>query len=170
AHDGTKAYGTADPTLTATATGFTATDAATITVSATRVAGEAVGSYATTATASGAALSNYDVTSVPGSFSITKAAATLTAHDGTKAYGTADPTLTATATGFTATDAATITLTTTRTPGEAVGSYPTTATASGAALENYTLTHVPGSFSITKAAATLTAHDGTKAYGTADPT
>ena len=43
----------------------------------------------------------------PGSFSITKASATVTAAGGTKAYGTADPAHSATATGFTAADALT---------------------------------------------------------------
>ena len=64
----------------------------------------------TTATATGAALSNYTVTYVAGSFSITKAAATVTAGGGTKAYGTADPAHSATATGFTTADALTIAL------------------------------------------------------------
>jgi VCBS repeat-containing protein len=114
-------------------------------------------------------LSNYTVTYVAGTFSITKAAATVTAPDKTKAYGAADPALTATATGFTAADAATITVSATRASGEAVGSYATTATASGAALSNYTVTYVAGTFSITKAAATVTAGGGTKAYGASDP-
>ena len=72
----------------------------------------------TTATATGAALSNYTVTYVAGTFSITPATATVTAGSGTKAYGTADPALTATATGFTAADALTIALTATRAAGE----------------------------------------------------
>ncbi len=58
--------------------------------------------------------SNYTVSYVPGTFTITKATATVTAGSGTKVYGTADPALTATATGFTAADAATITLSATR--------------------------------------------------------
>ena len=48
-----------------------------------------VNTYATTATATGTALSNYTVSDVPGSFSITKASATVTAGGGTKVYGTA---------------------------------------------------------------------------------
>src|SRR5439155_1497563 len=111
---GTKAYGTADPALTATATGFKAADALTI---------------ALTATPPGVALSNYTVTYVAGSFSITKGAAAVTAHDGTKAYGAADPALGATATGFTAADGLTIAVSATRAAGEAVGDYVTTATA-----------------------------------------
>src|SRR5204863_14922 len=171
---GTKAYGTTDPALSATATGFTAADALTVTLSETRAPGEAVGSYVTTATATGAevssdsetyvagryrnttaeatgaALSNYSVTYVAGSFSITKAAATVTAGGGTKAYGATDPALSApTQSGFTAADALTIALSETRAPGEAVGSYVTTATATGAALSNYTVTYVAGTFIIT---------------------
>src|SRR5260370_30833286 len=117
--DGTKGYGSSDPGVTATATGFTAADALTIALSATRAPGEAVGDYVTTATATGAALANYSVTYVAGSFSITKATATVTAHDGTKAYGASDPALTATATGFTTADALTIALSSTRAAREA---------------------------------------------------
>src|SRR5207249_4781315 len=101
-----------------------------------------------------------------------KAPATVTAGGGTKTYGTTDPALSATtATGFTAADAPTIALTATRAAGEAVGSYATTATATGAALNNYTVTYVPGTFTITKGAATatVTAGGGTKTYGTTDP-
>src|ERR1700686_1742944 len=59
---GTKVYGTADPALSATtATGFTATDNGTIALTATRAPSEAVGSYATTATASRLGVSNYSV-------------------------------------------------------------------------------------------------------------
>src|SRR6202040_3664953 len=106
---------------------------------------------ATTATASGPAVSNYTITYVPGTFTITKALATVTAGGGTKADGGTAPTLSATTqTGFSAADALTITLTSTRATGEAVGSYVTTATATGAALDNYTITYVPGTFTITK--------------------
>src|SRR6185503_5979695 len=73
---------------------------------------------------------------------------TVTAGSGTKAYGAADPPLSATATGFTAADAATIALTVLRAPGEAVGSYATTALATGAAVSNYIVTYLGGTFTI----------------------
>src|SRR5947199_4342791 len=107
--------------------GFTAADAATITLSTTRPCAALFRTYPTTATTTGAALSNYTVTYVPGAFTITKAAATVTAHDETKTYGAADPALTATAMGFTTADAAIITVNATRASEEAVGTYPTTA-------------------------------------------
>ncbi len=47
-----------------------------------------------------------------------------------------------------------------------MGDYVTTATATGAALSNYTVSYVPGTFSITPATATVTAGSGTKVYGT----
>ena len=164
-----KIYGTSDPALTATQTGFTAADAATITLSATRATGEAVGSYAITPSASGAALVNYTVTYVNGTFTISKATATVTAVNNSKVYGTSDPALTATQTGFTAADAATIALSATRAAGEAVDSYTITLLASGAALSNYAVTYVPGAFSITKANASVTPNAAGKIYGSADP-
>ena len=161
----TKVYGTPDPTLTPSSTGFVPADGISVTETP-RDAGENVGSYATHATASGATLANYTVTYVPGSFSITPASATVTAGGGTKVYGTADPAITATSTGFVAADG--ITVSATRAAGEAVGSYVTTASAAGN-LTNYTVTYVPGIFSITKATVTVTAGGGTKVYGTNDP-
>ena len=164
AGNGTKVFGTPDGPITASASGFLASDG--ITVSATRAAGENVGSYVTTATAAGAALTNYNVTFVPGTFTITRMAATVTAGNGTKVFGTPDGPITASASGFLASDG--ITVSATRAAGENVGSYVTTATAAGAALANYNVTFVPGTFIITRMAATVTAGNGAKVFGTPD--
>ena len=168
---GTKVYGTNDPALSATTqVGLTAADVASVTLSSSRAAGETVATYATTASAVGTVLSNYTVNLVPGTFSITKASATVTAGGGTKVYGTNDPALSpAVESGFTAADALTIALSSTRDPGAAVGNYATHASAVGAALSNYNVTYPLGSFSITPAPATVTAGGGTKVYGTSDP-
>ncbi len=152
AGNGTKVFGTPDGPITASASGFLASDG--ITVSATRAAGENVGSYVTTATAAGAALANYNVTFVPGSFIITRMTATVTAGNGAKVFGTPDGPITASASGFLASDG--ITVSATRAAGENVGSYVTTATAAGVALANYNVTFVPGSFIITLAASKVT--------------
>jgi Big-like domain-containing protein/MBG domain-containing protein len=78
--------------------------------------------------------------------------AKVIAGSGTKVAGTADPGLTTTSDGFLAVDLPNITLgATTRETGESVGSYPTSATASGTGLSNYTVTYVPGEFTITNA-------------------
>src|SRR5205823_5238218 len=169
ANDAGKTYGSADPALTASATGFTSADAASITLSATRASGESVGTYTITPSASGAALSNYTVTYVNGTFTISKAAATVTANNAGKTYGATDPTLTASATGFTSADAASITLSATRASGESVGTYTITPSASGTALGNYTVTYVNGTFNISQAPATVTANNAGKTYGATDP-
>ena len=131
-----------------------------------RDAGENVGSYATHATASGATLANYNVTSNAGSLSITTLNATVTAGSGTKIYGAVDPTLDADP-GF----LAGITVTqTARDAGENIGSYATHATATGATLANYNVTYNAGSLSVTTLNATVTAGSGTKIYGAVDPT
>src|SRR5437867_12721812 len=82
----------------------------------------------------GAALTNYDMSYVNGTFTISKKDATVTAHDAGKIYGSSDPGLTASESGFTAADGATITLSATRASGEAVGTYVITPFASGTAL------------------------------------
>jgi hypothetical protein len=161
----TKVYGTGDPAMSPTSTGFLPADG--ITLSQTRAAGEDVGNYATTATAAGAALGNYTVSYTAGNLEITKASATVTAGSSTKVYGTGDPAMSPSSTGFLPADG--ITLSQTRAAGEDVGNYATTATAAGAALGNYDVTYTAGNLEITKASATVTAGSGTKVYGTGDP-
>ena len=99
--DQTKVYGTTDPVLTYTITGFingdTEADLDTA-VSISRASGEDVGTY--TITPSAAAASNYTVSFVTADFTITQAALTVTASDQTKVYGATDPVLTYTITGF----------------------------------------------------------------------
>src|SRR5207244_7891813 len=132
------ALATSHPTLTASQSGFTAADALTISLSASRAPGAAATTYCIPPSASGAALSNYTVTPVNGTFTIYKAAATVTAANNSKTYGTSDPTLTASQSGFTAADALTITLSATRASGEAATTYVITPSASGASPPVYT--------------------------------
>ena len=77
----------------------------------------------TTSTAAGAALTNYNVTFVPGTFIITRMTATVTAGNGAKVFGTPDGPITASASGFLVSDG--ITVSATRAAGENVGSYVT---------------------------------------------
>ncbi|WP_198137130.1 BspA family leucine-rich repeat surface protein, partial [Sphingobacterium spiritivorum] len=81
---------------------------------------------------------------------INKAALAITANALSKEYGTADPALTYTATGFVNNDDQTaLTGTLSRTAGEAVGTY---AIAQGTLnAENYTITYTGANFSITAA-------------------
>jgi subtilisin-like proprotein convertase family protein len=176
ANSRTKTYGAANPTLTATYTGFVNGDTAAslttpVTLATTATAGSPAGTYAITA--SGAASSNYTIVYANGSLNVTPAALTITADSKSKAYGTANPTLTAAYTGFVNGDTAAslttpVSLATTATATSPLGSYPITA--SGATSPNYTITFVNGSLNVTSAVLTITADAKTKTYGSALPT
>ena len=149
----TKGYGSLDPPLTFSAIGFVRGDtAAVLTGAFTRAAGETVGKYAISQGT--LAATNYSITLTSNTLDITPALAKVTAGNGTKTFGALDGPIPASATGFLASDG--ITVSATRAPGEKVGSYATTATAAGAALTNYNVTFVAGSFSITPALAKVT--------------
>jgi hypothetical protein len=149
----TKVYGALDPSLTFSAIGFVLGDTqAVLTGTLTRAAGDTVGKYPISQGT--LAATNYTITFTSSTLDITPAAATVTAGNGTKVFGTPDGPITASASGFLATDG--ITVSATRAAGENVGSYVTTATAAGAALANYNVTFVPGSFIITPAASKVT--------------
>ena len=167
----TKIYGAADPTFTATYSGFVNGETSTVlggTLAFTRAPGTNVGSYLITP--SGQTSGNYAITFNTGLLTITKAALSVTADTKTKTYGAVDPTFTATYSGFVNGETPAVlggTLAFTRAPGENVGSY--LITPSGLTSGNYTITFNTGSLSITKAVLSVTADTKTKIYGAADP-
>ena len=123
-------------------------------------------------TASGAAGTNYSITQVAGTLTITTAPLTITANSTNKVYGAALPTFMASYSGFVNGDTASslgtaVTLGTTATASSPVGTYAITA--SGAVGTNYSITHVAGTLTVTTATITITANDSSKAYGAALP-
>jgi len=169
-----KVYGTADPTLAGTLSGFLAGDG--VTASYSRSAGETVagGPYTISATLSpSSALSNYAITYNTGSFTITPATLTVTADSKSKVYGGADSTLTYTPSGtlyFGDTYAGVIgdivlSTATARLP--VAGSHPIKVTGGSAA--NYAIEKVNGTLNVSKAPLTVTADDKVKTYGGLDP-
>jgi gliding motility-associated-like protein len=171
----TKVYGAALPTLTASYAGFVNNDTfASLTtlptVITTATSASAVGPYAVTA--SGAASSNYNISYVAGSLTVTAAPLTIAANPATVVYGSVAPALTATYTGFVNGDDATKlttqpVLSTTYTTASAATTYPITA--SGAASGNYNITYTAGTLTVTKAVLTVTANNASKVYGSANP-
>ena len=166
-----KVYGTADPALTGTLAGFIASD--NVTAAYTRAAGETVlgGPYSITATLSPAAvLSNYNITYNTAALTISPAPASVVVNAASKTYGSADPALTGTLSGFLPADG--VTAAYTRTAGEAVAGSPYAITASlspASVLSNYTVTNTPAQFTITAAPLTITAGNGSMTYGGAVP-
>ncbi|MET3022248.1 MBG domain-containing protein [Flavobacterium hydatis] len=171
-----KVYGAANPTLTASYTGFVNGDDETIlttqaTITTTADTTSPVGTYPITAT--GAAALNYTFNYVPATLTVTPVEITVTADNQSKVYGAANPTLTASYTGFVNGDDETIlttqaTITTTADTTSPVGTYPITAT--GAAALNYTFNYVAATLTVTPVEITVTADNQTKVYGAANPT
>ncbi len=129
---------------------------------ASTVAGTTVGDYAYGLDEGNFTYDDADVevafTVTDANFSITPAAATVTADDLSKVAGNADPTLTATVTGLFGSD--TVSYTLARVAGEAVGTYAITP--SGDVEQgNYTVSYVPGTFTISGAVAARISADGT---------
>jgi sugar lactone lactonase YvrE len=158
-----KIYGTSDPTLTGATTGFVAGD--NVTATYTRTPGETVagGPYTISAAlAPSGVLGNYNITYDTASFAIDKAAASVTPRAASKTYGTADPTMTGSLSGFLASDS--VTASYTRTAGETVAGSPYTISATlspAAALSNYDINYGTAAFAISKATTTATLQSST---------
>jgi gliding motility-associated-like protein len=175
ANDATKTYGSANPVLSVSYSGFVGTDNASSlttapTISTTAVTNSPVNTYPITA--SGAVSANYTFIYNPGTLTVTQAALTITANDATKTYGSVNPALSVSYSGFVGTDNASSlttqpTISTTAVTNSPVNTYPITA--SGAVSANYTFIYNPGTLTVTPAALTITANDATKTYGSANP-
>jgi hypothetical protein len=160
----TKIYGTNDPTLTDTATGFVMTTvdgvaiddtaASVLTGHLTRAPGETVAGGPYPITQGTLAASNYTIHFTGNALTIAPAKLTIVAEPKTKVFGSADPTLAYTASGFQSSDTAATVLTGSlaRAVGETVAGGPYaigqgTLTADG----NYTIHFTGSSLSITSA-------------------
>jgi uncharacterized repeat protein (TIGR03803 family) len=170
-----KIYGDANPTFTITYTGFKGTDNSSVidtqpSLSTTATATSNVGTYPITP--AGGTDNNYTFTLVNGTLSVTQAPLTATADVKSKIYGDVNPTFTITYTGFKGTDNSSVIDTqpsssTTATVTSNVGTYPITLT--GGTDNNYTLTLVNNTLTVTQAPLTATADPKTKLYGDVNP-
>ncbi|MFT3823639.1 MAG: MBG domain-containing protein [Chitinophagaceae bacterium] len=126
----------------------------TLSYSGTSQGAKAAGSYVITP--GGYTSANYSISYLNGTLTISPAALTIQANAQTKVYGTSDPTLTYTATGFAGSDNTSLmTGVLSRDAGENVGTYAinqNTLSAGG----NYTISYTGNTFTITKATQTIT--------------
>src|SRR5262249_44967432 len=123
-------------------------------------------------TPAGLTSSDYAITFASGNLTVTPAALTVTANDATKVYGQANPSLSASYSGFVNGDSAatlsgSLVLTTTCTASSHAGSYAVTP--GGLTSGDYTITFTGGTLTVTPAALTVTANGATKVYGQANP-
>ena len=166
-----KVYGTSDPTLNGSLSGFLPGDG--ITANYTRTSGEAAGgSYIISAVLSDPnnKLTNYSVISNTAAFTISKATASVTPNAATKVYKTSDPSFSGSLSGFLSTDG--VSAAYSRTSGETVAGSPYTISAMLSplgVLGNYNITYNTAPFTITPAAVMINLSDMTQTYtGTAE--
>jgi hypothetical protein len=115
-------------------------------------------------------LGNYTITYNTANFTITPKTASVTPNAASKVYGSPDPALTGTLTGFLSAD--NVTATYSRTPGEMVAGSPYTISATlspAGVLGNYTITYNTANFTINKAGLTVTADNKSRQYSDPDP-
>jgi hypothetical protein len=144
-----KTYGDADPALTYKVTAGSLVGADSFSGALTRVAGESVagGPYAITQNTL-ALSSNYALTFVGANLTITPATLTLKANDAARPYGVANPNFTGTYSGQKNGETFTMSFTTTTPIPEAVGTWAIVPSASGATMDNYTVTKITGTLTI----------------------
>jgi hypothetical protein len=180
-----KTYGASDPSLTSTLSSFVNGENATSAgvtgaASCSRAAGESVGGspYTITCTAGSLAAPNYSFTSGgTGHFTITRAQLAVNALSASKTYGSTDPVLGSTLTGFVAGENSTTAGVTgsascSRTAGQSVGGspYAVTCTPGTLAAPNYSfVTGSGGVLTIIPAQLSVNALPASKTYGGADP-
>ncbi|HSL28108.1 MAG TPA: MBG domain-containing protein [Anaerolineales bacterium] len=162
-----KVYGGLDPALTYSITSGELVNGDTISGGLVRESGEDVDTY-DILQGTLSLSTNYDLTFVPGVFTIELRQIEVTADDKSKTYGDADPDLTYTITGGSLAAGDEITGALARDPGEDVGEYAITQ-GTLALNSNYTLAFVEGTLSITKKAASVTPDAAGKTYGDNDP-
>ncbi len=168
----TRAYGVANPAFSASITGTVAGDTFTSTFSTTATINSPVGTYPINDVLSGAALSNYTVTVIPGTLTITQASLALNVAVSSAArnYGAANPAFASVITGALNGDTFNVTYATSATITSPIGTYAIVPTVSGLALANYNLTTANGTLTVLPASLTVRANNASRAYGAANPT
>ncbi|QPH37832.1 Ig-like domain-containing protein [Pedobacter endophyticus] len=154
----TKVYGDADPAFTYSLAPNSLVGSDAITGALNRTAGENVGNYTINLNTLSAS-ANYAITFNAASFQITQRPLLITINDKTKPYLAANPTFTATYSGFVGTEnnsvfTTPLTIASVATTTSSVGTYPITG--SGAAAANYNISYKQGTLTIAKTTQSIT--------------
>jgi PKD repeat protein len=171
----TRTYGASNPTFTSTITGALNGDTFTVAYSTLATVSSSVGGYAINAMVNGTNLANYNLTTNPGSLTITQApAATIMVNNVSRAYGTANPTFTYSNTnGILNGDTFVLSYSTSATITSPVGSNTINGTiVGGSSTSNYaSVTVLPGTLTITQSLTPLvfTVNNTSRPYYTANP-
>jgi hypothetical protein len=169
-----KVYGSINPSLTFSYTGWKNSDTEAVldtkpVVLTTVDQFTNAGTYSDVIVVSGGVDNNYAFSYKPANFVVTKAALTVTANSLTKGYGEANPMLTFTYSGWLNSETESVldtkpTISTTVDRNSFAGVYANAITVSGGADNNYDFAYVAADFNVTKAHLTITASAQNKEY------
>ncbi len=175
----TKTYGAANPELTVTYNGWQGQDDSSVLttkpiITTTVTTASAVGVYPDAITVSGATDENYNFAFVTADFTVVKATLTVAAETKVKAYGSVNPVLTFTYSGWQNQENSSVlsvqpTISTTVTTDSRADIYVDDITVSGGEDENYKFIYYSADFVVTKAVLTVAAQAKTKVYGSVNP-
>ena len=165
-----RAYGVANPTFSASASGAVNGDTFTFTETTTATTTSPVGNYPIVPVATGTNLIDYTVVYNNGTLTVGQATLTVTAAGATRTYGAPNPTFSVTSTGAVNGDTFTLTASTVATPTSVAGTYPIIPAAAGVNLANYTVVYNNGTLTVGQATLTVTAASASRIYGAPNPT
>ena len=171
ATDASKTYGDTDPAeLTWAVTSGSVVPGEKLAIEIDRADGENTGAYTVTVSQAEGANKNYDITFVNGTFTINKAALTITAEDKTAIYGDKAPQYTVMGSGFKNGESleylgGTLAFACDYAQFCDKGAY--SITPSGYESANYEITYVPGTLTVSSKTITVTIADKTSVYGEA---
>ncbi|HLX60752.1 MAG TPA: MBG domain-containing protein [Planctomycetota bacterium] len=167
-------YGAANPTLTGALIGVQPGDSITVSYTTSATATSPIGNYTIVPTLSdpGNRLNNYTVSSTNGTLTINAAPLVVTPDNFSRAYGSANPSLTGTVIGIQNGDNISATFASNANTTSIVGAYSITSTLQDPQnkLSNYAVTQNSGTLTVTQAPLTVTAANAGRTYGTANPT
>lgn len=169
ADDYSRVYGDANPSFTGTITGIKNNDLITADYATLADQLSDIGDYDITAQASGAALSNYNVSYDFGTLTVTPATLNIVANNNSRVYGDANPAFGGTITGLRNNDLITVSYSTGADQLSDVGRYDINAQVGGARLLNYNVNYTAGSLDVTPADLTVISHSTSRVYGDANP-
>jgi sugar lactone lactonase YvrE len=175
-NNASRPYGTANPTFTSTITGAVNGDTFILSYSTAATITSYVGNYAINASiVGGSSLSNYtSIQVIPGTLTITQATTPLVVQvdSYSRLYGTPNPIFTGRIlSGLLNGDSVTLNFSTVATILSPIGNYAITASISGPAAANYSLTVVQGTLTITPSTMPLiiTVNNVSRPYGMPNP-
>jgi hypothetical protein len=165
-------YGDPNPVLTGTITGIKNADNITATFASAALVTSPVGTFPIVPTLVDptAKLSNYSVTSLNGTLTITPALLSVSAADGTRVYGDPNPAFTGSITGLRNGDVITLSFSSAG-PTSPVGIFPIVPALVDPGLKagNYAVAKTNGTLTITAAPLSVTAANASRAYGDPNP-